>query len=60
MDNVNDKDDKELVRTSLIDGIKKINLKVGVFDLTTPMAKKMHTELLTERKKLIKNLENYK
>ena len=60
MDNVNDKNDKELVRASLIDGIKKINLKVGVFDLTTPIAKKMHTELLTEQKKLINNLEKYK
>lgn len=60
MDNVNDKDDKELVRTSLIDGVKKINLKVGVFDLTTPIEKKMHKELLAERNKLITHLKKYK
>lgn len=40
MDNVNDADDKELVRTALIDGVKNINLRKGAFDLTDPMSQK--------------------
>ncbi|RQM64696.1 hypothetical protein [Aeromonas enteropelogenes] len=60
MDNIKDDEDRDLVRDSLIDGIESLNLKVGVFDFTSPMAKHIHPKLLIERDKLIKSLENYK
>ena len=60
MDKINDKNDKELIRTSLMDGVKNINLKVGVFDLSDPVAKPIHSEILKERTKLVKNLQDYK
>lgn len=60
MDKINDKNDKELIRTSLMDGVKNINLKVGVFDLSDPAAKPIHFEILKERTKLVKNLQDYK
>lgn len=60
MDHVNDADDRELVRTALIDGIKNLNLGKGAFDLTTPMSRKLYNDLLKERNQLVRNLENYK
>ncbi|WP_202304703.1 hypothetical protein [Dryocola clanedunensis] len=58
MDNVNDADDKELVRLSLIDGIKNLNLGKGAFDLTSPMSIKLYDDLLKEREGLVEDLEN--
>ncbi|MGG8077143.1 hypothetical protein PGO01_11445 [Klebsiella aerogenes] len=60
MDNVNDVNDRNLVRTALIDGVKNLNLGKGAFDLTDPMSRNMHDDLLKERDELVRNLENYK
>ncbi|ASY78050.1 hypothetical protein [Pectobacterium polaris] len=60
MDNVNDTNDRELVKTALIDGVKNINLGEFAFDLTEPMSKKIHDDLLKERNELVKNLEGCK
>ncbi|HDL7862034.1 TPA: hypothetical protein PXP84_003295 [Yersinia enterocolitica] len=54
--NLKDKNDRDSISKSLYEGIDGINLKKGRFKLTDSLSENMYTDLLNERKTILKNL----